>query len=104
MPRSSAVSQAACSDRRRKPGLLKLHIGLLRSHRLVGHIFHHLAAKLVSPAGGQHADTARGQGDRLNLLEPSALDLNVKAEPVAAVEASGGVEADGSGDGAFKIV
>src|SRR5579864_9845188 len=68
------------------------------------HILHVLAAELVCLTGGQHADASRGQRDRLNLFKASTLNFNIEAEPVALVKPSGGIEADGSRDGTFKIV
>src|SRR5579864_8091012 len=68
------------------------------------HILHVLAAELVCLAGGQHADATCRERNRLNLLKPSTLNFNIKAEPVALVKPSGGIEADGSRDGTLKIV
>src|ERR1043165_2981716 len=84
--------------------LLKFLIRFFRSHRLMHHVFHHLAAELICLAGGQHADAARGQGDGINLLKAAALNHNIKAEPVTAIETSGGVEAYGSRDRSLKIL
>src|SRR5579859_168156 len=84
--------------------LLKIPVRLFRSHCLMHHVFHHLAAELIGLAGGQHADSARGQRDRINLFKAAALNHNIKAEPVTAIEPPCGVEADGSRDRPFKII
>src|SRR6185369_3785259 len=88
---------------RRRCSLLKIPIRLLAAYRLMHHIFYHVAAEFICLAGGQHTDAPCGQRNRINFLKPSALNFHIKAEPVTAVEASCGVEADRSSNGAFKI-
>ncbi len=68
------------------------------------HVFHHLAAELICLAGGQHADAARGQRDRINLLKAAALNHNIKAEPVTLVKPPGGIEANGSRQRPLKVI
>src|SRR5579859_1172352 len=72
--------------------------------RLMHHIFHVLTAELVCLTGGQHADSARGQRDGFNLFKTSALNLNIKAEPITLIKASSGIEADRSRNRTLKIV
>src|SRR6476661_10167638 len=68
------------------------------------HILYVLAAELVCLAGGEHADAARRKRNGLNLFKTSTLNFHIKAKPVALVQTTGGIEADGGGDGPLEII
>src|SRR5712671_5889823 len=70
----------------------------------MNYILHVLPPKLICLAGGQYADAARRQRNRLNLFKASTLNLNIEAEPVALIKSPSGIEADGSCNRALKIV
>src|SRR4029077_5549219 len=50
------------------------------------------------------ADSARGHVAGFQAYDAAFADYDLRAEPVGAVHASGGVEGHGGGDGAFEFV